>query len=236
VHAWNVIITQNQCKLYPVNQASQARTMIATEKSSSKNATRALERCQQRTLDKILENITLPWGWTSTNDNNSNLLSSRVCKKVENKSSIAIYKDFCFNIPRNRLKCDEAATSQHCKHQKHSIYYKYCKPLFATDACVGPRKFQLPFSCNRKRYPEASWLGSQKVALFLSIFFGGFGVDRFYLGYYKNGFFKLLSLGGLGVWTIIDIIYIATGYLGPYNAMYNDVIFNNPPNPAVPTR
>ena len=47
------------------------------------------------------------------------------------------------------------------------------------------------------------------TALLLSIFLGGLGIDRFYLGYTGLGIAKLLTLGGCGVWQLIDLILIA---------------------------
>jgi TM2 domain-containing membrane protein YozV len=51
------------------------------------------------------------------------------------------------------------------------------------------------------------------VAVLLSFFLGCLGVDRFYLGYTGLGILKLLTLGGLGVWALIDFILIAVGKL-----------------------
>jgi TM2 domain-containing membrane protein YozV len=56
---------------------------------------------------------------------------------------------------------------------------------------------------------QKDWL----VTLLLSIFVGGLGVDRFYLGYTVLGILKLLTAGGCGVWWLIDVILIATGSL-----------------------
>lgn len=48
------------------------------------------------------------------------------------------------------------------------------------------------------------------IALLLSIFLGGLGIDRFYLGYIGLGILKLLTSGGCGIWWVIDLILIAT--------------------------
>jgi len=39
--------------------------------------------------------------------------------------------------------------------------------------------------------------------------------DRFYLGHFGWGAFKLFSFGGVGAWAIVDLVLISVGYLGP---------------------
>lgn len=48
------------------------------------------------------------------------------------------------------------------------------------------------------------------TAILLSFFLGIFGVDRFYLGHVGIGIGKLLTLGGCGIWALVDFILIAT--------------------------
>ena len=47
------------------------------------------------------------------------------------------------------------------------------------------------------------------ATLVLCLLIGGLGVHRFYVGKIGTGFVMLLTLGGLGIWTLIDIIMIA---------------------------
>jgi len=49
------------------------------------------------------------------------------------------------------------------------------------------------------------------TTLLLAIFLGGLGVHRFYTGHTKVGVIQLLTLGGCGIWALIDIIQIAMG-------------------------
>lgn len=48
------------------------------------------------------------------------------------------------------------------------------------------------------------------LALLMSIFFGSIGIDRFIMGHVGLGILKLITFGGCGIWSLIDIILIAT--------------------------
>ena len=52
---------------------------------------------------------------------------------------------------------------------------------------------------------------SRLVALLLCFFFGWLGMHRFYVGKVITGLLMILTLGGLGIWTLIDLIIIIVG-------------------------
>jgi TM2 domain-containing membrane protein YozV len=50
---------------------------------------------------------------------------------------------------------------------------------------------------------------SAVTTLLLCIFLGSLGIHRFYVGKIKTGILMLLTGGGLGIWTLIDLVMIA---------------------------
>ncbi len=47
--------------------------------------------------------------------------------------------------------------------------------------------------------------------LLLAFFLGGLGVHRFFVGKIGTGILQLLTLGGLGIWALIDVVMIIVG-------------------------
>lgn len=59
----------------------------------------------------------------------------------------------------------------------------------------------------KSKKPEgASWMTTFLLAFFL----GGLGVDRFYTGRIGLGIFKLITIGGLGLWALLDLLLLLT--------------------------
>ena len=57
------------------------------------------------------------------------------------------------------------------------------------------------------------------IAVLLSLIVGVFGIDRFYLGYVGLGVLKLITLGGCGIWALIDLILIIMNRLNDANGL-----------------
>jgi TM2 domain-containing membrane protein YozV len=53
-------------------------------------------------------------------------------------------------------------------------------------------------------------LQSKTAMILICFFLGGFGIHRFMMGY-SNWWLMLITLGGCGIWSIVDLIRIVTG-------------------------
>lgn len=47
--------------------------------------------------------------------------------------------------------------------------------------------------------------------ILLCFFLGTFGIHRFYVGKIGTGILMLITIGGLGIWTLVDFIVIVCG-------------------------
>ena len=55
--------------------------------------------------------------------------------------------------------------------------------------------------------PQKSWM----TTLLLALFAGYLGVHRFYTGHTLLGVLQLVTCGGGGIWTLVDILFIVMG-------------------------
>lgn len=118
---------------------------------------------------------------------------------------------YCWQLPEDFYSCTANTT---CK--PFTKYQTTCN-VNSTTYCLGRREFNRYRTC--KPVTGHKW----STTMALSVLFGGFGVDRFYLGHWQEGIGKLFSFGGFGVWTLIDTILISIGYLKPADSAHYEL-------------
>ncbi len=92
---------------------------------------------------------------------------------------------------------------------------KYCQEC----AAIINAKAEICPSCGVRQAGMVSSIGATSgqnndrwlTCLLLCWFAGPFGVHRFYTGHIVIGLIQLVTAGGCGIWTLIDLIMIITG-------------------------
>lgn len=96
--------------------------------------------------------------------------------------------------------------------QENEKYCTECGSLINKKAEICPK-------CGVRQLYDSNQLKEEKTeqqnkwitCLLLCWFFGVFGVHRFYTGHTGLGVVQLLTMGGCGIWALIDFIIIASG-------------------------
>lgn len=138
-----------------------------------------------------------------------------VCKVVDPTAQCSGERNFsvetrcfyCYQLPKNKYTCEPRSLCRSNASPPERITIN-CT-VNPREHCFGYRRFKKSFTCN--------WTSGTRwsTAFLLSITLGGFGADRFYLGHWEEGLGKFFSFGGLGVWTLVDIVLVGIGYITP---------------------
>jgi TM2 domain-containing membrane protein YozV len=99
-------------------------------------------------------------------------------------------------------KCGKELSDQasFCPSCGHPVRSASMGPGFSADKTVSPK--------------------SRLAALLLCLFLGGLGVHRFYVGKIGTGVAMIFTLGGLGIWILIDLIMIVVGNFRDIDGKY----------------
>jgi TM2 domain-containing membrane protein YozV len=124
------------------------------------------------------------------------------CERSQFRSPGVKPWDGCWDIPNCLRSC--------CRWSITSIAWGNITYLLHGD--------EMQYKGETFSYLEHNVMSSQQIksgksfisTLLLCLLVGWLGVHRFYVGKTKTGILMLLTMGGLGIWQLIDVIFIAT--------------------------
>lgn len=112
----------------------------------------------------------------------------------------------CLQLVKTSLNCLQFGGSRYEDVEKTKVSCTVLEDI----ECYGPRTFF------REGIPCIKYSDHYFVTTLLySILLGFLGMDRFCLGQTGTAVGKLLTLGGMGVWWIVDVILLVTNSLHP---------------------
>jgi len=133
----------------------------------------------------------------------------QMCYMAENSKLI-----FDFETAKNDVIANDVSPWPRCRTMSRDPLFEI--PHMTVIAQVKPEHFCFGSRVFKKKVPCNLSSGKRwSTACALSIVTGGLGIDRFYLFHWRSGIAKILTFGGLGVWTLVDIFLVCTGYMGP---------------------
>ncbi|GAB5551055.1 MAG: hypothetical protein Sapg2KO_06460 [Saprospiraceae bacterium] len=131
------------------------------------------------------------------------------------------------NIPMADVQMEQSAMLLTFKNMRDGLAAKAEKSPLSEQEAKTFKKLDKKIQKWEKRDAKRAAKGkapagdkSWTTTLLLVIFLGGLGIHRFYLGYTWQGVVQLLTLGGLGIWALIDMIRIITKDLKPKDGEY----------------
>lgn len=124
--------------------------------------------------------------------------------------------------PKQIKKAAKKETRRQARVEKRQEKVEIIKELVAKKVAKHQEKLEKKNAKRIARGKEAKADKSWIAALLICWFVGVLGIHRFYLGYTWQGVVQLLTLGGLGIWTLIDFIRIIVRDLLPADGNYTD--------------
>lgn len=155
-------------------------------------------------------------------------MSGALTRQTDNSNVYRIWgpKVLCSMLPEDFLECNKPIDHKNNRTARDEKGYGCLKfggqnyedvehtkvqcTVFQDIDCHGPRTF-LRDGVPCIRYSEHYFL----TTLLYSLLLGFLGMDRFCLGQTGTAVGKLLTLGGVGVWWMVDIILLLTNRLTP---------------------